>query len=43
MAGINFVSAINTDQHEVLQTRPDQEILQQIEGRRVEPLQIVEK
>ena len=43
MGGSDFVVAIGTDQHEVLQIRPGQQILQQIERRRVEPLQIVEE
>src|SRR5437879_1916701 len=43
MGGSNFVVAISTDQYEVLSVRPGQQILQQIERRRVEPLQIVEE
>ena len=43
MGGSDFVVAIGADQHEVLQIRPGQQILQQIERRRVEPLQIVEE
>ncbi len=43
MGGGDFVVAIGTDQHEVLQIRPGQQILQQIERRRVEPLQVVEE
>src|SRR5437763_1916357 len=38
----DFVFAIGTDQHEVLQIWP-QQVLQQIERRRVEPLQVVEE
>jgi hypothetical protein len=43
MGGSDFVVAIGTDQHEVLQIRPGQQIFQQIERRRVEPLQIIEE
>ena len=43
MDGIDFVVAIGADQQEVLQIRPGQEILEQIERRRVEPLQVVEE
>src|SRR4029077_820703 len=42
MGGCDFIVAIGADQHEVLQIRPAQQILQQIERRRVEPLQVVE-
>src|SRR5689334_18335189 len=43
MGGIDFVVSIGTDQHEVLKIRPGQQILEQIERGRVEPLQVVEK
>ena len=43
MSGIDLIVPIGADQHQVLQIRPGQQILQQIERRRVEPLQIVEK
>ena len=43
MSGIDFVVAISTNQHEVLQLRTRQQILQQVERCRVQPLQIVEK
>src|SRR5262245_4804422 len=43
MCGIDFIVAISTNQHQVLQIRLDQQILQQVECGRVEPLQIVEK
>src|ERR1700730_15183891 len=43
MGGSDFVVTIGTDQHEVLQIRPGQQILQQIERRRVEPLQVVDE
>src|ERR1700733_1197128 len=43
MGGCDFVVAIGTDQHEVLQIRLGQKVLQQIEGRFVEPLQVVEE
>src|SRR5580658_861062 len=43
MCGIDLVVPISADQHQVRQIRPDQQILQQIESRSIEPLQIVEK
>ena len=43
MGGIDFVVSVGADQHQVLHVRPGQQILEQIEGRRVEPLQIVEE
>ena len=43
MRGIDLVVAIGADQHQVPQVRPGQQILEQIERRRVEPLQIVEE
>ena len=43
MDGIDFVVAIGADQHEVLQIRSGQQILEQVERRRVEPLKIVEE
>src|SRR3984885_422056 len=43
MHGVALVVQISADQHQVLQIRPDQQILQQIESRSIEPLQIVEK
>ena len=43
MHGINLVVPIGADQHKVLQIRSGQKILQQIERRRVEPLQVVEE
>src|SRR3984885_13663583 len=43
MGRSDLVGAIGTNQHEMPQTRPRQQILQQIERRRVEPLQVVEK
>ena len=42
-AAVDFVIAIGTDQHEVLQIGPGQQVFEQIERRRVEPLQVVEK
>jgi hypothetical protein len=42
MGRSDFVVAIGTDQHEVLQIWP-QQVLQQIKRRRVEPLQVVEE
>src|SRR4029077_6392328 len=43
MRRIDLVVAIGADQHQMLQLRPGQQILQQIERRRVEPLQIVKE
>src|SRR5262245_46560566 len=43
MGGTDFVVSIGTDHHQVLHIRPGQQILKQIQGRRVEPLQIVEE
>src|SRR4029077_2988157 len=43
MHGIDLVVPISADQHQVLHIRSGQEILQQIERRRVEPLQVVEE
>ncbi len=43
MSRIDFVVPIGADQQQVLDIRPGQQILQQIQCRRVQPLQIVEK
>src|ERR1700729_4039297 len=43
MRGIDLVVPISADQHQVLQIRLGQQVLQQIESRSIEPLQIVEK
>ena len=43
MRGIDLVVAIGTDQHQMSHVRLGQQILEQIERRRVEPLQIVEE
>src|SRR5262245_38356698 len=43
MSGIDFVVPVGADQHQVLHVRPGQQILYQIERRRIEPLQIVEE
>ena len=43
MGGIDFVVAIGADQQQMLHIWPGQQILEQIERRRVEPLQIVEE
>ncbi len=43
VAGIYFVVSIGADQQQVLHVWLDQQIFNQIERRRVEPLQIVEK
>ena len=42
-AAVDFVVAIGADQHQVLHIRLGQQILEQIERRRVEPLQVVEE
>ena len=43
MGGIDFVVPVGADQHQVPHIRPGQQILEQIERCRVEPLQIVEE
>ncbi|MNT75555.1 hypothetical protein D3C72_2144590 [compost metagenome] len=43
MRGIDFVVTISADQQEVLRTGPGQQVLQQVEGRRVDPLQVIEE
>ena len=43
MGGINFVVSVGADQHQVLHIRLGQQILEQIERCRVEPLQIIEE
>ena len=43
MAGVDLVVPVSADQHQVLHIRLGQQILDQIEGGRVEPLQIVEE
>ena len=43
MSGIDLVVAVGADQQQVAYLRPGQQILEQIERRRVEPLQIVEE
>src|SRR5580692_5299884 len=43
MCGIDLVVPISADQHQVPQIRLGQQVLQQIESRSIEPLQIVEK
>lgn len=43
MTGIDFVVSMGTDRDEVLQLGPGEQILQQVERRGIEPLQIVEK
>ena len=43
MSGIDFVVAVSPDQHEVPQLGPCQQILDQVERRRIQPLQIVEE
>jgi len=41
--GIHFVVSVGADQHQVLHIRLGQQIHQQIEGRRIQPLQIIEE
>ena len=43
MGGIDFVVPVGADQQQMLHVRPCQQILEQIERCRVEPLQIVEE
>src|SRR5262249_55928436 len=43
MGGADLVVAVGADQQEVLLIRPGQQVLEQVERRRVEPLQVVEE
>src|SRR5260370_10663200 len=43
MSAIDLIVPVRADQHQVLQIRLGQHILEQVERRRVEPLQIVQK
>ena len=43
MGGIDFVVSVGADQHQVVHVRLGQQILEQVERCRVEPLQIVEE
>src|SRR5215467_11056361 len=43
MGGIDFVVPVGADQQQMLHIRPCQQILEQIESCRVEPLQIVQE
>ena len=43
MGGIDFIVPVGADQQQMLHIRPRQQILEQIERCRVEPLQIVEE
>ena len=43
MSGIDLVVPVGTDQHEVLRTQLGQQNFQQIERRRIKPLQIIEE
>src|SRR5262245_14905613 len=43
MGRINFVVSVCTEQHQVPHIRLGQKILEQVEGCRIEPLQIVEE
>src|SRR5712691_11644840 len=43
MSGVDFVVPVGADQQQMLHVRLDQQIFQQIERRRIEPLQIVEE
>src|SRR2546426_699322 len=43
MGGIDFVVPVGADQHQVLHIRPGQQILEQVQRCRVEPLHIVEE
>ena len=43
MRRIDFVVPVRADQHQVRHVRPGQQILEEIERRRVEPLQVVEE
>src|SRR6516165_9317477 len=39
----DFVVAVGTDEEKIAETRPAQQVFQQVERRRVEPLQVIEK
>src|SRR5215831_13365161 len=43
MGGIDFVVPVGADQEQVLHIRPGQQIIEQIERCRIEPLQVVEE
>jgi len=43
MSAIDLIVPVRTDQHQVLQIRLGQQILEQVERRRVQPLQIVKE
>src|SRR4051794_35759110 len=43
MSDVDLIGAISADQHEVLQMRPGQQIIEQHERRRIKPLQIIEE
>src|SRR5208337_122083 len=43
MRGVDLVVAVGPDQHQILHIRPGEQILDKVERRRVEPLQIVEE
>ena len=43
LGGIHLIVPIGADHHQVLQVRPRQHILQQVERCRVQPLQIIEE
>ena len=43
VGGTNLVVSVGADQHQVLHIRPGQQILEQIEGCHVKPLQIIEE
>jgi hypothetical protein len=43
VGGINLVVSVSADQHQVLHIRPGQQILEQIKGCRIKPLQIIEE
>ena len=43
MSGVDLVVPVGADQHQVLHIRLGQQVLEQVERRRVEPLQIVEE
>ncbi|MCY1413983.1 hypothetical protein D9M71_294210 [compost metagenome] len=43
MTGVHLVVAVGAHQHQVAQLRMGQQVFQQVEGRRIQPLQVVEE
>ncbi|MNN09730.1 hypothetical protein D3C81_1226260 [compost metagenome] len=43
MAGIHLVVTVRAHQHQVAQLRMGEQVFEQVEGRRIQPLQVVEE